>query len=39
VALATDPSARAVEQALRGAVGEDGKVLRLEIDRQGTVVS
>jgi homoserine kinase len=39
VALATDPSARAVEQALRGAVGEDGEVLRLEIDRQGTVVS
>ncbi|MEX0825693.1 MAG: homoserine kinase [Acidimicrobiia bacterium] len=39
VALATDSSARVVEQALRGAVGEDGEVLRLEIDRQGTVLS
>jgi hypothetical protein len=39
VALATDASARAVEQALRGVVGEDGEVLRLEVDRQGTVIS
>jgi homoserine kinase len=39
VALATEASASAVEQALRGVLDEDGDVLRLEIDRTGMMIS